>query len=215
MRILAIDFSSERRSVAVCHGEKVAGQAAETGGRNTRAFALIEEALRQAGFNRDAIECVAVGLGPGSYTGIRAAIALAQGWQLARGLRLLGISSVEALAAQAQAASLHGQVHVLIDAQRNEFYGATYQIELNSLNLDSPLRLLTASQADSLADQGHLVGEPALRSRWPQLHPMSPEAAMLGRLAAHRTDFIAGEVLEPIYLRETNFVKAPPPRVPS
>jgi tRNA A37 threonylcarbamoyladenosine modification protein TsaB len=140
---------------------------------------------------------------------------LAQGWQLARGLRLLGISSVEALAAQAQAASLHGQVHVLIDAQRNEFYGATYRIEPNSLTLDSPLHLLTASQADSLADNGHLVGEPALRSRWPQLHPMAPDAAMLGRLAAHRTDFIAGEVLEPIYLRETNFVKAPPPRVPS
>ena len=64
---------------------------------------MIESALRQAGLEREEIECIAVGLGPGSYTGIRAAIALAQGWQLARGVKLLGVSSAECLATQAQA----------------------------------------------------------------------------------------------------------------
>ena len=48
---------------------------------------------------REAIEAIAVGLGPGSYTGIRAAIALAQGWQLAREVKTLGVSSVAAMAA--------------------------------------------------------------------------------------------------------------------
>jgi len=43
--------------------------------------------------------------------------------------------------------------------------------------------------------------------------PRLPTAAMLARLAAERSDFIAGEKLEPIYLRETSFVKAPPPRI--
>ena len=48
-------------------------------------------------------------------------------------------------------------------------------------------------------------------------HPGSrtlfPRAATLGRFALRRTDFVSGEKLEPIYLRPTQFVKAPPPRV--
>src|SRR5262245_8115231 len=120
MKILALEFSSEQRSVAVVHGEKLVAQVVETGGRNTRAMAMLEQALQQAGLGRETLECLAVGLGPGSYTGIRAAIAVAQGWQLAREIRLLGISSVDVLAAQAQAASLFGSVHIVIDAQRNE-----------------------------------------------------------------------------------------------
>ena len=41
---------------------------------------------------------------------------------------------------------------------------------------------------------------------------MLPSAAELGRLAARRIDFVPGEKLEPIYLRETTFAKAPPPK---
>ena len=66
--------------------------------------------------NRWLMGLIAVGLGPGSYTGIRAAIAVAQGWQLARGIKLLGINSVECLAAQAQAGKIFGRVNVVIDA---------------------------------------------------------------------------------------------------
>ena len=47
------------------------------------AFGLVEDALRQAQLDRAQIECLAIGLGPGSYNGMRLAIAVAQGWQLA------------------------------------------------------------------------------------------------------------------------------------
>src|SRR5262245_27101185 len=100
MKILALEFSSSQRSVAVVHrrGDRAAeklGEAIEAGGRAGNAFATIDELLRTAGLEREQIECVAVGLGPGSYTGIRAAISIAQGWQLARETALLGISSVD------------------------------------------------------------------------------------------------------------------------
>ena len=52
---------------------------------------MIESALAEAKIEREQIEVIAVGLGPGSYTGIRAAISVAQGWQLARGVKLLGV----------------------------------------------------------------------------------------------------------------------------
>ncbi|HXE43306.1 MAG TPA: tRNA (adenosine(37)-N6)-threonylcarbamoyltransferase complex dimerization subunit type 1 TsaB, partial [Candidatus Baltobacteraceae bacterium] len=94
MSILAIEFSSEQRSVAVMRGDSVF-EAVETGGRSTAAFAMIEKVLADAKIEREEIETIAVGLGPGSYTGIRAAIAIAQGWQLAREIKLIGISSVE------------------------------------------------------------------------------------------------------------------------
>lgn len=212
MKTLAIEFSSERRSVAVLDQSNTLGQAAEQNGRNTPAFRLIEQALEQAQTQREQIQCLAVGLGPGSYAGIRTAIALAQGWQLARSVRLLGISSVEALAQQAQTAGLRGRVHLLIDAQRNEFYAASYLIESHSLQIESPLRLISAVEADGLIQQDRAAGDPELVKRWPQLHVLLPDAAVLGQLAATRTDFVPGDTLQPIYLRETNFVKAPPPR---
>ena len=89
--------------------------------------------LREAGLEREQIEVIAVGLGPGSYTGIRVAISIAQGWQLARGVKLLGVSSAECLAAQAQAEKIFGRVNVVIDAQRNEFYLAAYEISSGRL----------------------------------------------------------------------------------
>jgi hypothetical protein len=47
---------------------------------------------------------------------------------------------------------------------------------------------------------------------FPEGRLVFPRATMLGQLASGRSDFVAGEKLEPIYLRETKFVKAPPPR---
>ena len=80
-------------------GGTVRGRAEITEGRPTPALALIDHALREARLEREQIDRVAVGLGPGSYAGIRIAIALAQGWQLARKVSLLGISSADCIVA--------------------------------------------------------------------------------------------------------------------
>lgn len=196
--------------MALVEGGRVLGHAAERGGRNTRALMLIETALREAGLEREAIEGLAVGLGPGSYAGIRAGIALAQGWQLARQVRVLGLGSVDCLVAQAHAEGVRGEVHFLIDAQRNEFYCA--RAELATEPRAEPLRLIGLDEARALADRALCV-EPALLNLFPNARPMCPDAATLGKLAATRTDFASAEKLEPVYLRATNFVKAPPPRV--
>src|SRR5580704_7966632 len=124
MTILALEFSSPQRSVAVLRmgDTPVVAEAIEAGGRNTTAFGMIEKVLAEAKIEREEIDVIVVGLGPGSYTGIRAAISIAQGWRLARGIKLLGVNSVEAIAAQAQVENFFGRVNVVIDAQRNEFY---------------------------------------------------------------------------------------------
>src|SRR5947208_874798 len=145
MTILVLEFSSTQRSVAVLTGPMTTAETVETG-RDPAMIGLIEEALRIAQVEREQIECIAIGLGPGSYTGIRTAIALAQGWQLGGEVKLIGISSAQCLAAEAQAEGIAGQVDVMIDAQRNEFYIATFDISSETLQEITPLRLATLAE---------------------------------------------------------------------
>jgi tRNA threonylcarbamoyl adenosine modification protein YeaZ len=168
---------------------------------------MAEEALRKAQVEREEIECVAVGIGPGSYTGIRGAIALAQGWQLGRGVGLLGISSAECVAAQGHAEGLLGRVDVVIDAQRLEFYLAGYDLSPGGWRETEPLRLATLAEVrERQRAGGRLIGPEA--NRWfPGGRVIFPQAATLGRLALGRSDFVAGEEMQPIYLRQTKFVK--------
>jgi tRNA threonylcarbamoyladenosine biosynthesis protein TsaB len=216
MKILAVEFSSLVRSVAIleCGGESgstLLARTAETGGR--RALGLVSEALDAARCEREELEAIAVDLGPGSYTGIRGAIALAQGWQLGRGVRLLGISSVECLAAQAADEKIYGAVNIVIDAQRNEFYLAKYEITPAHRRETEALRLAPIAEIEKLAQAGQIIIGPEAHAWFPSARDLYPDAAVLGRLACNRLDYVPGEKLEPIYLRETSFVKAPPVRV--
>ena len=218
MKILALEFSSPQRSVAVLQarvdaGPLILGEAVEAGARSTNALGLVEAALRSAQLDRAQIECLVVGLGPGSYNGIRLASALAQGWQLARPVNLLGISTAECLAAEAQAAGMLGRVHVLIDAQRGEFYLASYELSTEAAREIEPLRLATLPEVQARHQAGGLIIGPEVTNWFPESRVLLPRGATLGRLASGRTDFVPGEKLEPIYLRATQFVKAPPPRI--
>lgn len=208
MTILALEFSSEQRSVAVARSGTVLAEASETGGyRATNAFSLVDRVLTTAKTRREDVEVLVVGVGPGSYTSIRAAIALAQGWQMARKIKLLGISSAEALVTQAQAARLFGRVNVVIDAQRGEYYLATWEVTATSLRELQPLKIASKAEITALASVNAICIGPETAS--PILFPT---AATLAQMAAQRQDFIPGNLLNPIYLRETTFVKAPPTR---
>jgi tRNA threonylcarbamoyladenosine biosynthesis protein TsaB len=210
MIILALEFSSSQRSVAVARDGRMLAETSEAGGRETHAFGMIEKVLAAAKIGRAEIECLAVGLGPGSYTGIRVALAIAQGWHLATGAKLLGVNSAECLAAQAQAHKISGRVNVVIDAQRGEFYLATYEISADCLNEVAPLKIVAAAEIESRA--GEIIAGPEVTRWFPAGENIFPPAAVLAKLATRRTAFSTGEELQPVYLRETNFVKAPPGR---
>ncbi|MEK7707635.1 MAG: tRNA (adenosine(37)-N6)-threonylcarbamoyltransferase complex dimerization subunit type 1 TsaB [Verrucomicrobiota bacterium] len=219
MKILALEFSSPQRSVAVLNADARGGVLATSeiveaaAGNTMKPFSMIEAVLQQTGLEREQIECLVVGLGPGSYNGVRAAIALAQGWQLAAGVKLLGVSSAECVAAQALADGAQGKFSVVIDAQREEFYVADYEVNAGKLNNLSPLGLVAREDVCRREQAGSLLIGPEVARWFPNGRVVFPRAEMLGRLALGRNDFASGEKLEPIYLRLANFVKAPPPRV--
>jgi tRNA threonylcarbamoyl adenosine modification protein YeaZ len=220
MTILALEFSSPQRSVAIMqsapgrapHAAPSISEAIETGGRETNAIGMIEQVLRDAQLEREQIDCVAVGLGPGSYAGIRAGIAFAQGWQLARNVKLLAISSIEAIAEQARIDGLLGPINIVIDAQRNEFYLARHTLSETGCTELQPLRLASLAEVQHVAGAGLTPIGPEVTKWFPGARIVCPRAAVLCQLALRRSDFVAGEKLEPLYLRETDFVKAPPPK---
>jgi len=222
MKILALEFSSPQRSVAVLDvgapGRLLAvSEVIESAvGHTMKPLGMIESALKEAGVEREQIECLAVGLGPGSYNGIRTAIALAQGWQLAsdsRGVKILGVSSAECVAAQARADGLTGKLNVVIDAQRGEFYLAGYKSTHNGWQEFLPLRLATQEQVWERERNSEALVGPEVQRWFTYGRVIFPRAARLGQIAARRTNFVRAEKLEPIYLREAKFVKAPPPRI--
>lgn len=211
MKILALEFSSARRGVAVAEHGQVLGSA-EADGLEPGPFELIGAALRDARLEREQIECVAVGLGPGSYTGVRSAIALAQGWQLATGVKLIGVSSADVLAATAHAAGIRGLAAVVIDALRGEFYVLPVAIADHGWGSVDELKLLRQEGAHLHMWSDARFLSPDAKLPFANVTHLAPSARELARLASARTDFVPGEKLEPIYLRETNFAKAPPPR---
>ena len=216
MKILAVEFASPQRSVALADTDAntrcrfASSEVIETGARSTHAFKMIEEALGQARVEREQVDCLAIGLGPGSYTGIRAAIALAQGWQLAREIKTTGASSVAAMAVQAQEERIYGRVSIIVNAQREEFYLATWEITEAARNEIEPLKILPLAEIQSRAAKREiLIGPEAAKISGGRT--IFPYAKAIARLATAPEICVPGEKLEPIYLRETNFVKAPKP----
>lgn len=216
MKILTLEFSCSQRSVAILDSaapkeKQVLSSVSDAVGRGVTGMALVDRAVREAQVQPPGIELIAVSLGPGSYAGIRSAIAIAQGWQLARAIPAIGINTVQCIVAEARARGLSGETHVIVDAQRREVYHAAFHIDSDRCDERSPLRIIPL---DTLPSTGTVIGPDAskLCTRAVDLYPT---AKTLGALALDASAIASGPAseLEPVYLRETTFVKAPPIRV--
>ena len=137
--ILSFDTTTRAGSVAVLRGEEVlietAGDPAVTHGH--RLPGDVERALAAAGVRMEEVELIAVAAGPGSFTGLRVGIATAQGLAFARGLRVVPISTLDALAREAAgaAAVAPGGIAVWVDAQRGEVFSALYAADGRSCRI--------------------------------------------------------------------------------
>ncbi len=135
MRILAFDTATRATTVAWLESDGGVTQARddpEPGQRprhTTRLMALIMEVLDRAGRTWEDVERIAVGVGPGTFTGLRIGVATARALARARGIPLVGVSTLQSLAlAAALQASAKGQEAVLavLDARRGEVFAAAW-----------------------------------------------------------------------------------------
>jgi tRNA threonylcarbamoyladenosine biosynthesis protein TsaB len=161
----------------------------ERPGHCTRLLPLAAGLLEQAAVRWGEIDRVAVGVGPGTFTGLRVGLATAQGLARSSEAELVGISSLAALAhgfAQREAGSggvAAGEPTVLaaIDARRGEVFVAGYQ---QGMELLSPRALEPAAVAAAMAESGMLVdgghGLPALTDGGPSALAERPPAFRAG-----------------------------------
>ena len=130
MRVLALETSTLRGGVALLDGEEVIAEVvSDLGGEASRRLLPdVDAALAEAGWALRDLGLIAVSLGPGSFTGLRVGMATAKGLAWAAELPLAGVSSLEVLAAAAKSApSAGGLISSVLDARRDEVYGALFR----------------------------------------------------------------------------------------
>jgi tRNA threonylcarbamoyladenosine biosynthesis protein TsaB len=178
-----------------------------------RLIGLVTAAFAEAGWARNGVDLVACGVGPGSFTGIRIGMAAAKGLALAWDRPIVGVGSLEAMAAALpdQARGVDG-IAALLDARKREVFLAVYGPEGDVLAPPSHIALERVAATLSALDTRKLVavGEaavsvelgavPVYRSEWTDL----PDARTIARLAALRMERTGPDdvaALEPLYVR--------------
>ena len=216
--VLALDTSTSVGGVAVGEGGAVLGEVVlETAQRHSElVLPAIEQALRAAGASVDHVGAVVVGAGPGSFTGVRIAAAIAKGLARARGLPLYAISSL--LAAAASAGMEDRAVCALFDARRGEAYaGCWREEEVRVITLLEPTADLVAAIVERMAPHAPLyIGDGAQRNQAliessggrvgaPHAGAHCARALLALHHAAHGSDLVADAAhWQPSYIRAPN-----------
>ncbi len=137
MIVLGFDTATPATSVALSVGEGPIAQARDDPapgqhpGHATRLLAMAHELLLGAGIAWSTLERIAVGVGPGTFTGLRVGVATARGLALSLSCELVGVSSLRALAVPALAGAdgpaVADAALAVIDARRGEAFAAAYE----------------------------------------------------------------------------------------
>jgi tRNA threonylcarbamoyladenosine biosynthesis protein TsaB len=128
MNLLAIDTSTDFCSVAASRGEELVSRHEPAGQRQAEMIlGMVEAVLVDARLELSQIDGIAFGAGPGSFTGLRIAAGVTQGLALARGLGVVGVGSMLALAEEASDEAAVARIICCLDAHMGEVYHAAYR----------------------------------------------------------------------------------------
>ena len=126
MNLLALETTTEACSVALVHGDQLLFRSELAPRRHTElALPMADALLTEAGLSRQALDAIAVGRGPGAFTGVRIGVALAQGMALALDIPVVAVSSLAALALEADRDD--AAILAVIDARMGEIYAGCYR----------------------------------------------------------------------------------------
>ncbi|KJG21830.1 hypothetical protein UB37_10130 [Photobacterium iliopiscarium] len=220
-KILAVDTATENCSVALMIGDDVISRCEYAPREHTtKILPMIDAVLVDAGIKLKQLDALAYGRGPGSFTGVRIGIGIAQGLAFGANLPMIGVST---LAAMAQGSfRLHQADHVLtaIDARMGELYWGQYQrktdgdwLLLGNEQVIAPDVLLANVQADTntwLTAGTGWEAYPELLTQLPfnaqlgsVLYPDSQDMVHLAKYAFARGEIVTAEAASPVYLRDT------------
>ncbi len=218
MNLLALETATEACSVALYVDGRVL-ERFEVAPRRHAELTLpwAEQLLAEAGIARAQLDAIALGRGPGAFTGVRLAIAIAQGIALALDRPLLPVSTLQTLAMQAP----HDVTHALasIDARMGEVYAARCVRDASGVMQVQGSEVVIAPDALQLPDddsrwagvgtgfaaaEGLLAGrlQPRLSSLDAQALPRAADVLKIAVPAFMRGEGMAPELVQPAYLRD-------------
>ncbi len=127
-KILAVDTATENCSVALKVGNEIIARC-EMAPREhtTKILPMVDSVLAEAGLTLNQLDALAFGRGPGSFTGVRIGIGIAQGLAFGAELPMIGVSTLAAMAQQAFRKQQATHVLAAIDARMNEIYVGGYK----------------------------------------------------------------------------------------
>ncbi|NIF21867.1 tRNA (adenosine(37)-N6)-threonylcarbamoyltransferase complex dimerization subunit type 1 TsaB [Candidatus Pantoea multigeneris] len=218
-RILALDTATEACSCAVLnHEQQDARFEIAPRDHTQRILPLVQELLTAQALKLQEIDLLAFGRGPGSFTGVRIGIGIAQGLALGANLPMAGISTLMTLAEGAWRTSGACRVLTAIDARMGEVYWAEYQRDADGVWHGETTESVL-SPAAALARMQALEGEWATAGTgwqaWPELQqnhsltlsdsgvtlPAAEDMLPLALQAWQAGKTVAVEAAEPVYLR--------------
>jgi tRNA threonylcarbamoyladenosine biosynthesis protein TsaB len=217
MRILALDTATHLATVALLEerdGQLIVLAEASASVDSRHGETLLPhltDVLARASLKPTDLAMIAVGIGPGSFTGVRVGLATAKGLALALKIPLLGVSTLDVVAA---GAGDHASLLVLLDAKKGEVFGARYEHERR---VGDPFHgPPSAVQADATALVGAGVRDPSfvIPAGASVLDPTldAPSARVLARLALaqlRREGPSDLGTLVPLYVRSADAVIPP------
>ncbi|MDN5894823.1 MAG: tRNA (adenosine(37)-N6)-threonylcarbamoyltransferase complex dimerization subunit type 1 TsaB [Nocardioides sp.] len=209
--LLSFDTASPLVTVALAEGTEVlAERVTEMAMKHGEQLApLIAGVLEDAGAVRQDVSAIAVGVGPGPFTGLRVGLVTARTLGFVLDVPVYGVCSLDILAVQAlDVGAVDGPFMVATDARRKEVYWATY--DEFALRIDEP----AVNRPVDVASDLPVVGEGArlYPDSFPHaVGPVRPSAGWLARVVAEER----AELLdpEPLYLRRPDAVASPPKAV--
>lgn len=185
-----------------------------------RLIASIDTLLTSCGVPIDALDAIAISLGPGSFTGVRIGLTTAKGLAFATGKKLIGVHTLDALAIQA--ANPQGLVCAMLDARKSEVFAALYKngtplqtIEGSTASVVASIASIcaTISEPTTFIGDGALLYKEQIKSQLGALasflsHEIYfPRAASVGRCAIDQwrtNSFIDPATTCPIYVRASD-----------
>lgn len=206
--LLAFDTATPLVTVALHDGENVvAERASERPMKHGEQLApLIEQVLADAGLVRQDLTAIAVGVGPGPFTGLRVGLVTARTLAMVLEIPVYGVCSLDVLAVEAAATgAVAGPFVVATDARRKEVYLASYDAE--GRRLEGPVVTRPADVATDAPVAG--AGPLLYPDHFP--HPIAPDRPSAGWLAAGVSSELVGLLdPEPLYLRRPDAVAGAP-----
>jgi tRNA threonylcarbamoyladenosine biosynthesis protein TsaB len=205
---LAIETATDLPSLALLHGDSlVVRESPGLRAPSRSVFEWVRELLHESSVSLDELDCIAFGSGPGSFTGVRVAVAVAQGLGYAASLPLCPVSTLAALAALGFRHTTADTVACCLDAHMGEVYVGVYGRdagdgvrELGPDVLEVPDSVSLPGGATCFAAGPGWAAYPQLadrlRGRLGGIAPdLLPSAADVARLA--RSRFLAGRIVQP------------------